>query len=224
MKNTANIVGAHITKFKQNLYTTLPGKVISYDPDKQTITAQPTMSIEYASGYVNEMPEIAGVPVMFPSAGGAAITFPVKAGDMVLLHFSMFPLEYWIEGDGVKSTEVEYGRMHSITDAFATVGLVNNNNNTDPDPDNFQIKFGNALINLKSDGNIEVSASSTVTVNATDVVVQNGDVTVNSGDIQVNLGDVVADLISLKSHTHTYVLQGVPTQTSSSTNLPPPAP
>src|SRR5690606_8963428 len=67
-----------------NVHTCLPAQIISYDYQKQKAQVKPVISKRWTDGNFSEMPIINGVPVIFPSSGGASLTFPVKEGDFCL--------------------------------------------------------------------------------------------------------------------------------------------
>jgi hypothetical protein len=103
-----------------NLYTSMPGQVVSYDPAKQTISVKPCIKSTDANGVVTERPQIDNVPVMFPRGKKSSFTFPIQAGDPVLLVFSMRSLDVWKQKGGIVDP-LDF-RKFNITDAFAIPG------------------------------------------------------------------------------------------------------
>lgn len=103
----------------------LPGIVRSYDAGTQRADVQPAIR----DGYLDEagdrqtedLPIVAEVPVVFPGAGSASITWPLAAGDEVLLVFSSSSLDRWLSRGGVVDPEDD--RRHDLTDAVAIPGL-----------------------------------------------------------------------------------------------------
>lgn len=69
-----------------------------------------------------DMPELEEVPVMWPQAGGGALTFPMKKGDGVLLLFQSRNMDNWYEKGGPQ--EASTARMHDLSDAIALPGAV----------------------------------------------------------------------------------------------------
>lgn len=59
-----------------DVHTALPGQVISYDYSTQKASIQPCLKKSYLDGTTQEMPILNNVPVIFPKAGGASLTFP----------------------------------------------------------------------------------------------------------------------------------------------------
>jgi len=107
-----------------NLWTTMPGIVTKVNLKQQTVEVQPAIQGSHAEPngvvkYVN-MPVVPDVPIMFPSGGGFTLTFPVKPGDHVLLHFASRCIDGW--WDSGKVAPPMDKRMHDLSDAFATVG------------------------------------------------------------------------------------------------------
>lgn len=107
----------------QDVWTALPGEIVSFDAEKQTAEVQPTIKIKTKiSGEVQEftLPILPDVPVVFPHGGGFSLTFPVKKGDECLLVFSARCIDGWWNSGGVQS-EAEI-RNHSLSDGFALLG------------------------------------------------------------------------------------------------------
>jgi hypothetical protein len=61
------------------------------------------------------------VPIVFPAAGGFSITFPIEAGDEVLLVFAARCIDSWWQSGGYENLPLEQ-RMHDLSDAFAIPG------------------------------------------------------------------------------------------------------
>lgn len=105
------------------LWTALPGLVAAVDLVKQTLSVQPSIQGELRAPdgsitYVN-LPLLVDVPVVWPRAGGFAITFPVKVGDEVLVVFSARCIDTWWQSGGVGAPAEP--RMHDLSDGFAVL-------------------------------------------------------------------------------------------------------
>lgn len=98
------------------VWTALPGRVKAFDAATSTCTVQPFPSM-FLAGEAVVIPEIADVPVTYPSGGGSSITWPLAAGDVVLLLFSTLPLARYRE-DGADGNPVET-RRQDLSDAWA---------------------------------------------------------------------------------------------------------
>lgn len=107
--------------FQSQIWTALPGVVSGVDLDAQTVSVQPSIqgsvsSPDGSSQSVN-LPLLVDVPICWPRAGGFAITFPVKAGDEVLVVFASRCIDSWWQSGGV-GAQAEV-RMHDLSDGFA---------------------------------------------------------------------------------------------------------
>ena len=104
-------------------------------------------------------PTLYNVPIVFPSAGGGLLSFPVEAGDTVKLEFSMLNIESWLDGDG-ESVVAPTRRTHDINDAIATVGLYTKTSHLNPNPDDVELKFKGNTILLRQNGDVEIETAS----------------------------------------------------------------
>lgn len=109
---------------QSQMWTALPGIVTAVDLGKQTVSVQPAIQgsvsdPEGNSSSVN-LPLLVDVPIVWPRAGGFAVTFPVAAGDEVLVVFSSRCIDSWWQSGGV-GAQAE-ARMHDLSDGFAIIG------------------------------------------------------------------------------------------------------
>ena len=74
---------------------------------------------------LKKYPTFAKVPVIFPGGGGAALTFPVAAGDTCLLVFLDRDQDNWLTS-GQTGLPPNSARLHAPSDAVCFVGLRNN--------------------------------------------------------------------------------------------------
>lgn len=124
-RSWAEVIRAAVDARVADIHTALPAQVVSYDASKQTVDVQPLLQRVYRDDDGTEksesFPQIPNVPVAFPRAGGYALTFPVAAGDTVLLVFAERALDQWRARD----KEVDPGdlRMHDLSDAVAIPGV-----------------------------------------------------------------------------------------------------
>ncbi len=162
-----------LENMQSNLWTCLPAIIERVDLEKQTIEAQPTIQGQITDeegiiSYVN-MPLLVDVPICFPKGGGYAITFPLEIGDEVLVVFSSRCIDGWWQNGGITSAP-EF-RMHDLSDGFAILAptsqplkLSSVSSNSFVIRDNEgtkKIEINGSKIYIKSDGNIELEASST---------------------------------------------------------------
>lgn len=108
------------------LHVSMPARVVAFDPDHQRCDVQPSLRrvVRTADGGEEELalPVITHVPIVYPSAGGWRLTFPLAIGDTVSLVFSERSLDEWLDGDGGLVTPGP-GRRHALSDAQAYPGL-----------------------------------------------------------------------------------------------------
>lgn len=110
-----------------NTHVALPAVVQSYNSQKQTVEAQPTVreriitpdnQIQYV-----QYPLLINVPVIFPQVGNFQFTFPISQGDECLIIFSDVSIDnWWLKGNVQNPVEQ---RRHDLSDGMAIFGLVN---------------------------------------------------------------------------------------------------
>ena len=107
------------------LYTSLPCLIQSFDPDKRTVTAQPTIKAQAqnpdGSFQWIALPILPDVPVYFPEGGGVTMTFPIKSGDEALVVLANRCIDAWWQSGGIQ-VQADI-RMHDLSDGFAFVGV-----------------------------------------------------------------------------------------------------
>jgi hypothetical protein len=107
------------------VHTCLPAVVVSYDPAKQTIHAQPVLRGRYTddSGDVQTYlpPVLPNVPILFPSASGISITWTLTPGDPVWLMCGERSTDEW-RGTGESDITPADFRRFSLADAVAIPG------------------------------------------------------------------------------------------------------
>ncbi len=99
-----------------DVHTALPGTIISYDSTLQKATIHPSLKKSYLDGTTQEMPILNNVPVIFPRAGGASLTFPVVQGDTCLLLFIERSIDLWKSVGGVVAPDDP--RKFDLSDAL----------------------------------------------------------------------------------------------------------
>lgn len=110
------------TSIKGSIHTGLVAVVTGYDTETQTCSAQPCVKARYDNGDTFRIPVIPRIPVMFPSGGGFAITWPLEAGDFVFLSFAERSIDEW-KAAGTQSTTPGDLRRFDLSDAVAYPGL-----------------------------------------------------------------------------------------------------
>lgn len=143
----------------------LPGRVERYDHTQQRADVVPLLRKRYADGQIGEPQVITNVPVVFPRSGGASLTFPVRPGDGVMLHFADRSIDDWLsEGGTVTPTD---SRKHDISDCIAVPGLYAFDGESPQDNnDDVLLKYADSEVRLKGDGDVEVNTEGSIVVNA----------------------------------------------------------
>lgn len=192
-----DITKSHVDKLVDQLYTSLPATVTAYDASKQSVDV--SIDVRQPSTLSrDEMPlmSLSGVPIIFPSGGGGILSFPVKAGDKVLLCFSMMSIDKWKEqGAGVCGDN----RMHSNNDAIAIAGLFNLSTNLKPNADDVELKAFGSTLTLLASGDVKITPSGKTIIDS-DVEVT-GDMEV-SGSIKGNVITDTSTNNTLSTHKH----------------------
>lgn len=95
-----DVRGAATTAERESQWGEIPGKVISFNKQNQTITVQPLYKPKF-NGLPVDMPVLEEVPMRFQRAGPMAITMPIKPGALVSLKPQMRSQDnYHTTGDG----------------------------------------------------------------------------------------------------------------------------
>jgi len=139
-----------------NIHTAMPGQVVSYDFTTQKADIQPTINKQWTDGTTSPMPILHGVPVIFPCAGGASLSFPVLVGDPVLLVVCERSITEWLFSGG-QVTPIDPRKL-DITDAVAIPGLLPFNSNFPARGD------GTSLILQYAGSKIEITSTGAVIV------------------------------------------------------------
>lgn len=111
---------------KASLRVSVPALVVSFNALKQTISAQPAIKekrVDRATGEIEwvALPVLQDIPVQFPQGGGVALTFPLVAGDEVLLVFADSCIDSWFAFGSVQQWNDR--RRHDLSDAIAIPGI-----------------------------------------------------------------------------------------------------
>lgn len=166
-----------------DLRVALPGRIESYDPATQKANVQPLImdgvTLDDGARGAEALPVVTDVPVIFPGAGAYRLTFPVAAGDIVLLVFASSSLDRWLVRGGMVDPEDD--RRHNVSDAVAIPGLFSFNAPPTNAPTTNMV--------LHAPGGVRL-----VTENANDPVVRRSDL------------DAVVSV--LKTHVHAGVTTG----------------
>lgn len=110
---------------QSRIWTAMPAVIQSVDLSKMTCVCQIALQgrFEDNQGNVNfvNISLLHDVPIVFPAAGGFCVTFPMAAGDEVLVVFASRCIDSWWQNGGYQNKPMEF-RMHDLSDGFAIPG------------------------------------------------------------------------------------------------------
>ena len=119
------VIREALAKCVRELNVHLPGIVQSYDSQTQKAIVSPairrTFLNEEGEIATEVIPPISDVPIAFPGSGEFGMTFPIKAGDTVLLMFSDLSIDVWLQRGSIVDPGDD--RSHALSDAIAIPGL-----------------------------------------------------------------------------------------------------
>lgn len=146
-----------------DVHTALPGQIISYDHTLQKASIQPSLKKSYLDGTTQEMPILNNVPVIFPKAGGASLTFPVLPGDTCLLLFIERSTDLWKSVGGIVAPNDP--RKFDLSDAVALMGLMPfSEDSLAENNEDVLLTYKNSNIRIKSTGEIQIETASKVSI------------------------------------------------------------
>ena len=93
--NMAQSIRFAIRQSLKDLYTCMPGIVESYDAETRRAVVKGALKVVTTKKEEIEREAVHNVPVLFPSGGRSAFTFPLEPGDPVLLLYSQRGLANW---------------------------------------------------------------------------------------------------------------------------------
>jgi len=151
------------------MWTALPGIVTAVDFSKMTCSVQPAIQAsvvnEDGSSTRVNLPLLLDVPIVFPSAGGFTITFPLAINDEVLVIFSSRCIDAWYQSGGIQ--RAMEARMHDLSDGFAIPGPKSVPNVVESISSTaLQIRnnSGTSYIEMGADGKIKLVSSAEVEI------------------------------------------------------------
>ena len=148
--NMAQSIRFAIHQSLKDLYTCMPGIVESYNAETRRAVVKGTLKMVTTKKEEIEREAIHNVPVVFPSGGGFAMTFPLEQGDPVLLVYSQRGLANWKKTFDVAAPDV-FGFL-SEKDAIAIPGFVGHH-----EPEN-HIAIEADGIHIKTTGKLAIEA------------------------------------------------------------------
>lgn len=202
-----------------NFWTSAPGRVVSYDAAKQRASVQ--LSVK---GFIKQedgtqkavsIPVLQDVPVQFPSGGGQTMTFPVKAGDEVLMHFTSRSPGSWQQsgGDQIPTDS----RLNNLSNGFAVLGFRSDPRaleNVSGDATEIRSDDGKTKVSISGAGGVGISTDKQVGISAANGVSIGGGTgeTAITGTVRIT-GELIVNDIVFSTHKHTGVQPGGSTST-----------
>ncbi|CDM50838.1 TPA: hypothetical protein RQ837_003932 [Pseudomonas aeruginosa] len=110
----------------EQLKTCMPARVLRVASQEELrVDVQPVIDILRKDGDSQPIPTILNVPVLMLGGSKSLISYPVEAGDFVMLVFSQLDIDRFIEGTGTNAHEkTPYtARRFHLQDAVAIPGL-----------------------------------------------------------------------------------------------------
>jgi len=120
-KDPYQIMIEFLDAYLQDVHTSIPGEIISYDAALRKATVKPLVKMKHWDGSDAEHQNITNVPVIFPSCGNFALLFPLQQGDSLLLCFSENGIGKYLKS-GTLSNADTLNRF-SLNDCVALPGL-----------------------------------------------------------------------------------------------------
>lgn len=167
-----------------DLHTCLPAVVTKVDHTTQLIDCQATIK-KKLNGSVENLALLTNVPFRCFKVRDFSITFPVKAGDEVLVLFAERSIDTWITMGGIQDP-LDF-RKHSLSDGFAFPCMYSQKELIPTfSSENLEIKTnsGNLKIIVKSSGELEIITSGKSIVTSGGGTEINNDVLIN-GELTV---------------------------------------
>lgn len=162
--------------FRAFLNTSFPAEVVAVHSfgSKQFVDVKPLIHPQDEEGEILDTPIIYDVPILFQSAAGGLLSFPVEVGDTMMLIISQRSISQWLIGNGSATATKDFDNFE-ITDAVAIPGLYTQSTNLRPNTRDVELKFAGNSIRQTPDGDTFITAPNNITVDA------GSDVTVTAG-------------------------------------------
>jgi len=123
----SEVIGAHIMAANANQHTSIPAKVLTYNPVNQTVDVKVAINTKLSNDVVVERGAIRGVPVQFGGTTRTLMSFPIVAGDTGMLVFQERSIDEWTtqppNADASGSVHANDRRMHDYNDCVFVPGI-----------------------------------------------------------------------------------------------------
>lgn len=208
------MIRSAIDQAMTRMWTSAPGRVVSYNAQKQTASIQITVKsfVKQPDGSQKavDLPILEEVPVQFPGAGGQTMTFPVKAGDEVVVMFMSRASDAQQQSGG--DQQPSDASTHGLSHPRAMLGFRSNPRalqNVSTDATEVRSDDGNTKISLSGAGGVGISTDKQVGITAANGVSIGGGSgeTAITGTVRIT-GELIVNDIVFSTHKHTGVLPG----------------
>lgn len=210
------------TQWYKGLKVCRPGIVRSYDPERNTVSVQPAVTLKLGSNDTVSDPLLEDVPVLSIGGGGFAVRIPLKEGDAGWIMFNDVDISIFLGAAGQQggspspSAPATY-RTHDWADAIFIPDMLRKAAVNEAEAEMLVIQSENGDVRLAM-GSEGISITGDVSVegdlNVSGNIEATGTVKA-AGNIESSGGDVIAGSVSLKTHVHGGVTTG-----SGSTSVP----
>lgn len=190
LKDPTEMLRKMVESHTGELRVATPGVVVDFDSSACTATIQPAIRERICiNGVVSDedLPLLVDVPIMFPRAGEYAITFPVSAGDEVLVIFADMCIDAFWQSGGTENNQIDR-RRHDLSDGLAIItGISQVNKLSGISTNSLQIR------NSAGDKVIEIAS---------------GAINITGGNINITGGNTTIDGKNFLNHVHSGVQSG----------------
>ncbi|CAB5223211.1 hypothetical protein UFOVP380_17 [uncultured Caudovirales phage] len=189
--NQNELLKRTIRKAHETMRVAMPAVIESYDAGTSLATVRITIPHLRDDDEALEVPLISAVPVLWPRAGQASITFPLAKGDWGLVIHCDGDIDLW--ATALDSSQPESNRRHAWTDAVFL-------------PQTHGLQASSQVgLTLAHGANTVTLSSTGITISATNITLA-GNVAV-TGTLDVTGGTTLAGIPFL-SHRHGGVQTG----------------
>lgn len=212
-------IRAAIEQHMSRTWTSAMGRIVSYDAAKQTASIQLTVKSfvkgEDGKRKAIDIPVLQDVPVQFPGSGGQTMTFPVKAGDEVMVNFMSRASDAQQQSGGDQNpTDAS---VNGLSHPRAILGFKSAPKalaNVSTSATEIRSDDGNTKISLSGAGGVGVATDKSVSIAAAAGVSIGGGAgeTAITGTVRI-MGDLIVNDIVFSTHKHTGVQTGGGTST-----------
>lgn len=205
---------------QSHIWTATPAVVQGVDLAAQTVSVQPTIqgTVSAPDGSTQNvnLPLLVDVPIVWPRAGGFALTFPIQPGDEVLVVFGSRCIDSWWQSGGVGAPAE--ARMHDLSDGFAILAPTSQPKKfANVSTANVQLRdeSGSTYAEITPDGKARIVGASAIDIEAPTINIT-GSAGINieaptiemNGQITQTNGTFSIGGINFGSHKHTDVQPG----------------